>query len=266
MKFAVLLCAAMLAAPCVHADTARQLMAKAGKAKLILIGEMHGTREVPALVADLAARWSRADAPVLVALEYPQSEAAELQAFVDGDGGAPARTRLLATPFWSRPAQDGRSSAAMLALVDALRARHIRIAVFDMSAAQEQAQAVRDRAMADNLRAIVRAHPASRVIALTGNYHARQVDGAPWDASYRFMGGYLKDLTPLSINVDALRGSYWGCSGATAADCKVENFGNDPVRKDAVGVRMDPATLANGYALDVLLAQFSASLPAKAMQ
>lgn len=38
------------------ADPLGQLMHKAGKSRLIVVGEMHGTREVPALVADMADR------------------------------------------------------------------------------------------------------------------------------------------------------------------------------------------------------------------
>jgi hypothetical protein len=261
----------MLACAPAHAadDTVAELMKKAEKSKLVLIGEMHGTREVPALVTDLAKRWTKdaAAQPLVVALEYPQTQAADLKAYVDSDGSAEARKRLLDTQFWSRAAQDGRSSHAMLSLIDALRmearkGRKIALAAFDQNAGQENSDVPRDKSMADNLRAIVQANPSARVIALTGNYHARQADGANWDPKYRFMGGYLKDLAPYSVSVDALRGSYWGCSSGAAADCKVEKFGNDPVKTQAPGLYVDKALMKNGYALGLMLEQFSVSLPA----
>ena len=247
-----------------------QLMHKADKSKLILVGEMHGTREVPALVADLARRWSKplsAKAPALiVALEYPQTEANHLQGYFDSDGGAGARSKLLATPFWSRPAQDGRSSHAMLALIDSVRkagrgGRHVKLAAFDMNEAQEAARVDRDEAMAQNLRAIVAANPSARVLALAGNYHARQRDGAPWNPGQRFMAGHLKDLGPYSINVDGIGGSYWACSSGQAADCKTERFARDPA-KNLPGVYADQALTASGYDVGMMLEALSVSLPA----
>lgn len=271
-------CLGMLAIPAARAtqtDAARQLMHKADKAKLILVGEMHGTREVPALVAEMAGRWSRprsARAPALiVALEYPQTEAAHLQTYVESDGSAGARTRLLATQFWKRPAQDGRSSHAMLALIDALRqagsaGRNVKLAAFDMSAAQEAARVDRDEAMALNLRAVVAGNPASRVLALTGNYHARQRDGAPWNASQRFMAGHLKDLSPYSINVDGIHGSYWACFSGDATDCKTQRFARDRAKTNPSGVYADQALTDSGYDLGLMLESLTVSLPASSAQ
>ena len=264
MGIVVLACA-----PARADDTVAQLMKKTEKAKLILIGEMHGTREVPELVTEMAKRLVKPDAaqPLVIALEYPQTQAADLKAYVDSDGSADARKRLLDTQFWSRAAQDGRSSHAMLSLIDAVRmeahkGRKIALAAFDQNATQEKSDASRDKSMAANLRAIVRANPSARVVALTGNYHARQTDGANWDPKYRFMGGHLKDLAPYSVNIDALRGSYWGCSSGAAADCKVEKFGNDPVKTEPLGLYVDKGLTKNGYALGLMLEQFSVSLPA----
>lgn len=261
----------MLACAPAHAahDTVAELMKKTEKAKLVLIGEIPGTREVPALITDLAKRWTRdaAAQPLVVALEYPQTQAADLQAYFDSDGSADARRRLLDTQFWSRAAEDGRSSHALLSLIDALRmqarkGRKITLAAFDQNAGQENSDVPRDKSMADNLRAIVQANPAARVIALTGNFHARQVDGASWDPKYRFMGGYLKDLAPYSVSVDALRGSWWRCSSGAAADCKVEKFGIDPIETQAPGLYVDKALMKSGYALRLVLKQYSVSLPA----
>ena len=264
MGIVVLACA-----PARADDTVAQLMKKTEKAKLILIGEMHGTREVPELVTEMAKRLVKPDAaqPLVIALEYPQTQAADLKAYVDSDGSADARKRLLDTQFWSRAAQDGRSSHAMLSLIDALRmearkGRKITLAAFDQNAGQENSDVSRDKSMADNLRAIVQENPAARVIALTGNYQARQVDGASWDPKYRFMGGYLKDLVPYSVSVDALRGSYWRCSSGAAVDCKVEKFGIDPIETQAPGLYVDKALMKSGYALRLVLKQYSVSLPA----
>jgi erythromycin esterase-like protein len=249
-----------------HDDNLSLLMQKAAPARLVLVGEMHGTREVPALVGQLARGWA-APGAVVVALEYPQSESAALQAYVDSDGGAAARKRLLASPFWNRRLQDGRSSDAMLALIDSVRlqirgGQAVRLAAFDMTEAQSAAGVNRDKAMADNLRAVVQANAGARVIALAGNYHVRQKDGAPWDAAFRFMAGYLTDLSPYSLRVDAARGSYWGCSSPQPADCKAVAFGRDADPGSPLGLYADGDVTASGYDQALMLAQFTASLPA----
>lgn len=274
------LCCALLAIPCAQAaqdDTVTQLMQRADQARLILVGEMHGTREVPALVGDLAERWSKpragkGAAPALVvALEYPRSEAAQLSAYFGSDGGPAAKKRLLDSPLWSRSYQDGRSSAAMFDLIEGVRAlarsgRKITLAPFDQDAEQEKNDASRDNSMADNLRAIVNENPAARVLALTGNYHARQSVGAPWDAGFRFMGNYLKDLAPFSVDVNAMRGSYWGCFSASAADCKVEHFGDASAAATPSRLHVDDSVTAIGYNQALKLDLFIVSLPANKAQ
>lgn len=268
---------AMLASAPAYAlqdDTVTELMKKAEKSRIILVGEMHGTREVPALVADLAERWSKpredngVKPALIVALEYPRSEAADLNAYFHSDGGPAARKRLLDSPLWSRSYQDGRSSEAMLDLIEGVRAlarsgRKIKLAPFDQNAKQARLDASRDKSMAQNLRAIVKANPSARVMALTGNFHARQSVGAPWDAKYRFMGNYLKDLAPYSIDVGAMRGSYWGCFGQSAADCKVERFGDASDKTPAPGMYVDEDVTATGYDQALMLDLFVVSLPAK---
>lgn len=253
-------------------DVLARLVEQTRGQRFVMVGEMHGTTEVPALVADLAERWARTPTAsgkpqtVVVALEYPQSETAELNAYVDSDGGAAAKRRLLDSQFWSREYQDGRSSQAMFALIDALRnqkqrGQHIVVAAFDMNAAQSAARQDRDHAMAGNLRAIVQANPGARILVLTGNLHARQADGASWDPAHRFMAGYLTDLTPFSLIVNALHGDYWACSGANVADCKTVHFAGVPDHR--AGLSTDDETKAIGYNLQLMLEQFSASLPAR---
>lgn len=177
------LCIALLAgapAQATQADHAGGIARLAAKSRLILVGEMHGSAEGAAVVADLVKQWlpprgAGGKRPALiVALEYPQSQAAQLEAYFRSDGGAAARKRLLESPFWSRDFQDGRSSLAVLALIDAVRVlardgASIGLAAFDVNAEQEKTPLARDQFMADNLRAIMRANPAARVVALTGN-------------------------------------------------------------------------------------------------
>ena len=126
---------------------------------LVLFGEFHGTAEAPAFVAEaLAASLD----PVALAIEWPR----DLQPAVDAFLATGDRTRLLAEPhdFWSY--RDGRSSAAMLALVD--RARRLRAPVICFDGTFPSAED-RDAGMAALL---IEARP-TRLFVLCGNLHAR---------------------------------------------------------------------------------------------
>ncbi len=262
-----------LPATAIPDDTLSQLIKLTENSKLLAIGEMHGTAEVPQLVAAIARRWSSEPGPdgkaraVLVALEYPQTQAAILAAYVDSDGGEAAKATLLASQFWSRAAQDGRSSRAMFELIDSVRAlrhdgRKLQIAAFDMNADQINAKLDRDLAMANNLRAIIGANPTARVLVLAGNYHVRQRDGAGWDPAHRFMFGHLKDLAPFSLKVDAYAGQYWSCRGAEASSCMVSSFARASDEQRPLGLYMDAPSAAIGYNQALMLNYFSASLAA----
>lgn len=250
-------------------DPLAALVKQTAATGLLIIGEMHGTAEIPALVAQLAADISaRKDAtgkaqPVVVALEWSGHETGH-QAYLASEGTAADKARLLAFRFWSKPYQDGRSSAAMFALLESVRKQArsgspVQLATFDLNPGQPAGS--RDEGMAQNLRAIVQANPGAKIIALAGNYHARQGTGAPWDPQYRFMGNYLTDLAPFSLDVDAPRGSYWGCSSGAPEDCKSVTFASDGGQA-RLGMYLDGALAKNGYNQGLRLAQLTASLPA----
>ena len=54
-------------------EAAKTLVASAGVSRLILLGEMHGTREIPRLVAHVVSHYA-AEGPVLLGLEIPDFE------------------------------------------------------------------------------------------------------------------------------------------------------------------------------------------------
>jgi hypothetical protein len=253
--------------------TVALLLEQSRHARMLFLGEMHGTEETPALVEQVVGHWTREKSQqgkqvkIIVALEYPQSDAAALASYLASDGGPKAAGQLMAAAFWRRPFQDGRSSHGMFALIESMRLRiragdDIQVAPFDQTEAQASAKGSRDLDMANNLRAVLAAHPTARVIALMGNFHARKQDGASWNPGYRFMAGHLKDLSPFSVNVDARQGAYWACFGPTPADCKVVPFGHDASKHKALGLQRDADTKAVGYDLALMLDQFSPSLPA----
>jgi hypothetical protein len=83
--------------------------------KYLVLGEYHGTAEMPAVTAELVCAAAQGGGRVLLALEIPQSEQSELEAFVGSNA-----TTLEGRGFWER-ARDGRSSQAMFALLQRVR-------------------------------------------------------------------------------------------------------------------------------------------------
>jgi len=139
-----------------------------GAARLILIGEIHGTVETPAAFGRIAEEASRAWGRVNVGVELPQSALDEADC---------ARPEPRSDSYWRRPAQDGRTSKAMRSLVCSLKRleenRRIRLlaivpADFGGSATHPYYETVITA---------VRNGP-SRTLLLLGNFHARRAPGA----------------------------------------------------------------------------------------
>src|SRR4051812_4558372 len=74
---------------------------------VLILGEMHGTAEIPAVVATAACEALRAGRHVGLFMEWPAALQTRL----------PDPTALLADPFFTGSFQDGRRSAAMVGLV-----------------------------------------------------------------------------------------------------------------------------------------------------
>jgi hypothetical protein len=197
------------------------------KGQILLLGEMHGTNEIPAFVADAACRGLRAGLPVTVALEIPTEEEPRVAAFLASDGQAADRAALLAGPFWRDAFQDGRRSRGMLALLEDLRHRRregsrLRVKLLDRRPKASGPE--RDRAMAGELQSAVEAAPGDLFLVLTGNLHTRRVRGTPWDPQAENMGYLVARRHPdlLSLDVVYSGGAIWACLDPDPAHCGVQ--------------------------------------------
>lgn len=194
-----------------------------GEHRLVLLGEYHGTREIPQYTAALVDALS-ADGSVALALEMSRSEQPALDQFMASDGSAAAIATLQATPWWSIQGQqhDLRRSRDMFELILRLRelragGRAVSVWAIDLAAGVHQSADQRDRDMASALRERYTRDTAQRVLVLIGNVHAMLAK--PLDAPAQMqqpMGSYLTDLDPYSIRLSALKGEFWGCVG----ECK----------------------------------------------
>lgn len=209
--------------------SAATLQAAVGGHRLIVLGELHGTREVPALAGALAQRYTAAGEPVVIALELPRDGNAAVRRYLATDGSAQARRQLLAERFLRppAPAHDGRRNQAVVELIEQVRVlrRHGRdVAVVLIDVEQSRGDAAwRDRRMARTLRAVAAALPRGRVIAVVGNVHAMRVrpEGPRWPKALQTpMAAHLADLMPYTVEVTARQGAFWAC--ASAGRCGVQ--------------------------------------------
>lgn len=224
---ALLLLVASMSAPPAFAVTgvdsaAQAVIRDAGDNRLVMVGELHGTSEVPALVAALARHYVHSG-PVLVALEVHATEHPRLRAYLASDGGDEARSALRAGTFWnvSLERNDGRRTHAMLDLVEAarrLRGEGHSIAVVPFDPARPgQAHPARDRGMATILRAGFEVLPdGGRMLVLTGNRHAMRAVAATLAAhGLDSAAGYLLDLPLHSVNVSGVEWTFQACTSMT---------------------------------------------------
>ena len=195
---------------------------------VLLLGEVHGTREAPASIEALACEALRRGLTVTVALELPVDETTAIHAYLRRSGLPSDRARLLDGAFWRR--NDGRSSLAMLRLLDSLRqhvaaGRGVQVILIEDPSSSEQ----REQGMAAQVKAALLQRPNDVHLVLTGNLHSRVSKGVPWDEAFEPMGYLLKRDLP-SADIVALElvytgGSAWNCTGPLPGDC-----GAHPVR------------------------------------
>lgn len=200
------------------AEAADSLHAITGERRLVLLGEKHGTREIPDLVEALATRIDR-HTPFLLGLEVPRTEHAALRRYMDSDGSGDAKSELAAGAFWQAAddQHDGRRSHDMLDLVEAMGSMRragwdVAILPYDVPTNHVRDHHWRDAEMAHYLRAAYDALPDGRLLVLTGNVHAMRARPSHAPAQMQEpMGAYLRDLEPLSVDIVAAEGAFWAC-------------------------------------------------------
>jgi hypothetical protein len=189
---------------------------------ITLFGELHGTNEVPAFVANVLCHATARRLPVMLAIELPKESTAALRRYVTSAGTAGDRTTLLADAAWHLSPPDGRTSAAMLSLVETTRrlvAEGGDVDVFAFSDVPSGTQ-TRDSQMADILATRIAAESSRVAIVLTGNIHSRVGAAENYDSWARRtidrpMGYLLRERLPgmkvLGLNVSYDEGAAWTC-------------------------------------------------------
>ncbi len=102
---------------CSHLSGVEMMLADQSK-RYVIVGERHGTSEIPALFSDLVCA-AASRGPVVVGLEIETDQQKSLDAYMASTGDQVAREALFAQRHWGY--SDGRASEAMFQLVENLR-------------------------------------------------------------------------------------------------------------------------------------------------
>ncbi|MBX7248678.1 MAG: hypothetical protein K1X35_06435 [Caulobacteraceae bacterium] len=92
---------------------------RGGAVRFVMFGEIHGTNEIPAMVADAACQAAR-QGPVVIALELDETLQPRIDAYLQARDPAAALNGLGATGLWTDHS-DGRVGVAMIRLLERVR-------------------------------------------------------------------------------------------------------------------------------------------------
>ncbi|MGD8377453.1 MAG: hypothetical protein PVF68_15080 [Acidobacteriota bacterium] len=186
---------------------------------VLVLGQLYGTAESPEFVRDVACHATAADLPVVVGVELPAGERGRIELFLDSTGAPGDRESLISGPPWQSDPQDGRTSFAMLQLIDGLRwlraaGKSIRVVPFDTGGAGDDPP--HERGMGGALAAAAKAAPDSMMVVLAGNVHTRPMRGRASNADHEPMAYVLARQIPgrdvITLDVAHGPGSAWNCS------------------------------------------------------
>ena len=142
--------------------------------RFIIVGENHGTNEIPSLFGDLiCAALSRG--PVVVGLEIQTDQQESLDRYMVSSGDKAARIALLSNKHWR--STDGRASEAMFQLIEQVRrlgneSRNAVLlrALMPIGSNPEESE----RAMGESWKLSLNGMPNARLLMLVGSGHAER--------------------------------------------------------------------------------------------
>ena len=251
-------------------DAAEEILGQHDSESILIIGELHGSRETPAITSAIVRKLSLS-APVTVGLEIPNQEQSRVDRFLASDGSQEAVAELLRGDFWQVAPErsDGRRSAAILELIDSLRristnAHPPEIVLLDDPNVAGSADD-RRLAMANRIAGLADRLDHGSVVILIGNYHARLTpnsglmmsNGKPIEPP-KPTASLIEGVPLTSLNVSACRGEIWACFAETCGPFELTEQCTE--KRSADLTKLDPKR--DGYHVSVMLPKHSLSPPA----
>lgn len=180
--------------------------------RLLLIGETHGTNESPLVVSELF-REAAQSSHVVLGLEFPKEDCIYITDYLRTTDLPLDITIASKGKFWHRKNQDGRSSSAMLKLINDVKASRdsgmrVDLECFDSYTLEPGASS--DESMARSIKRILAddRYTDAKFLFLTGNYHGRY---SP-ESSPPSMASLLRQSHPFTLLIRSIKpGTSWNC-------------------------------------------------------
>lgn len=201
--------------------------------QIILLGEIHGTKEGPHFIEQIVCHALRKNLSVIVGLELHQSEESVINSYLESTGLEADKRKVLQLPFWSSDYQDGRASRAMFALLESIRKLKLTKEKVGVLLIDDPNSDDRNFGMAQRIIEHANDHPSDFLIVLTGNYHNMIYENSGQMGSYVLEK--LGKQRVLSLNQSYTGGSAW-------VDVAGEGFGPVGLRgngRNEIGIFLD---------------------------
>ncbi|WP_164008430.1 hypothetical protein [Pyxidicoccus trucidator] len=238
----------------------------------LLLADPLGTRELPSAALRMLCEASSKGLPVTLALSLPSTEQPLLDTYLASAGSSQDAQELLSgSSFWRRVHQDGRSSRAMLWLVEQARrlrasGKAVSLVAFD---AEKAAGNEREALMAKSLLEAREQNADAFMLVLAGGTHVRTAS-VDWDADFEPMGVRLaKSLRSVkALDVGFARGTQFSCRYNVWEDVECNTFAISPTAQArqastvAPGVQLFPEPLKEGFHGRLYVGELNASPPA----
>lgn len=244
--------------------------------RTLLIGEQLGSRETPAVVGDVVCQASASGLTVALGLSIPRTEQERINRYLASPGAPADQDELLRGLFWRRPYQDGRSSRAIMDLIDRVRSLRnyglfISVVAYDT---EEAIGSERDARLANLWEQRRKARPEEFFVILAGNTHTRTVEGTPWDKDFVPMAKRLvaSEKSLLALDLSYAQGKRWGCDLNRDAKLVCTVVGASPSERVAATpgqtpyVKMFNEPTEEGYHGLLYVGALSPSLPATSLE
>ncbi|WP_163990106.1 erythromycin esterase family protein [Pyxidicoccus caerfyrddinensis] len=250
-------------------DGAAPLMARG---QTLLLADPLGTRELPSAALRMLCEASAQDVPVVLAVSLPVTEQPLLDTYLASAGASrDAQELLTGSSFWRRVHQDGRSSRAMLWLVEQARrlrasGKAVSLRAFD---AEKATGNEREALMAKNLLDARKQHADACMLVLAGGTHVRTAS-VDWDEDFEPLGVRLAKALPSvrALDVGFTRGTQFSCRESVWEDIECNTFAISPTKearqssKVPAGVQLFPAPSKEGFHGRLYVGALNASPPA----
>jgi hypothetical protein len=195
--------------------------------RYLVLGELHGTMQNPEFFGSVVAEAQHVR-PVTVVLELPIGESERIARFLRSKGEFEDRRDLLNSNFWNSPYQDGRSSAAMIDLLERLRKIGSEgfgsQVVLCQPARAPMSPELYEETMARCWQTAGAAKPNNVVLILVGNAHASHEPVFGYKPSV----GWLPANQTVSFNYISVPGQAWNCDDKGCGPR--DTFGDDITR------------------------------------